>query len=514
MENSRTETFVPPSREEIRAAAEAQYLEMDEEELDAYHEAVAKLEASYQRLLELANEHATSSTGKEREWWVPSEDDNPHNSYVIRCGIQGSDAGALAAYTIGIKDNTAIAGLPLTCGGSVLADHISQQDATLVTRLLEEGASINGKLNMSDMGYDGTGLLNSHGPLLNPRDDDYMAGGSSGGSAAAVVEGLVDAAIGGDQGGSIRIPASWCGCVGLKPTYGLVPYTGIVGMEPSNDHAGPLALTVRDCARVLDVIAGPDGLDPRQHPGIEQAEYEQSLSNDASDISIGIVSEGFRYEAGDSRVDETVRSKLAEFAEYGATLAETSVPMHADGEAIFNGIEIEGMTALLRDQTVGRYLRGYYDTDRAAAYGPARKQRADEYPPTLKRVLLMGEYLQQEYHGQFYTMAQNLRRELTAAYDRAFEEFDILAFPTTPQTAHPHRSDLSLDELMEYTLNMTQNTAQFNVTGHPAISVPCGSVDGLPVGLMLVGEMFSDDTLLRTTYAFEQMVGHEWMEAV
>lgn len=514
MEDTRDETFIPPSREDIRAAAEAQYFEMNEDELDAYHEAVAELEASYKRLFELADQQDSPSTEIEREWWEPLEADNPHNSYVIRCDLQGADTGALAEYTIGIKDNTAIAGLPLTCGGSVLSNHISQQDATLVTRLLEAGASINGKLNMSDMGYDGTGLLNAHGPLLNPRDDDHMAGGSSGGSAAAVVEGQVDAAIGGDQGGSIRIPASWCGCVGLKPTYGLVPYTGIVGMEPSNDHAGPLALTARDCARVLDVIAGPDGLDPRQHPGIEPAAYEQSLSTNVSDISIGIVSEGFGHDAGDYDVDETVRTALAEFAEQGVELRETSVPMHEDGEAIFNGIEIEGMTALLRDQTVGRYLRGHYDTDRAAAYGPARKQRADDYPPTLKRVLLMGEYLQQEYHGQFYTMAQNLRRELTNAYDRAFEEFDILALPTTPQTAHPYRPDLSLDDLLEYTLNMTQNTAQFNVTGHPAISVPCGSVGNLPVGLMLVGEMFAEDTLLRTTYAFEQTVGHEWMETI
>jgi amidase len=284
-------------------------------------------------------------------------------------------------------------------------------------------------------------------------------------------------------------------------------------MEPSNDHAGPLALTVHDCAQVLEVIAGPDGLDPRQNPSINPESYTEGVGESVDEISIGVIEEGFGQAESDPRVDDAVAEALNSFRPEVSEVQWTSVPIHTRGEAIFNGVEIEGMTALLRDETVGRYLRGYYDTTRAVAFGNASDERADAYPPTLKRVLLLGEYLHSEYHGKFYTIAQNLRRELITAYDDLFTEFDILALPTTPQLPHTYRSDLSTREIISYTLDMTQNTVQFNLTGHPAISVPCGTVEDLPVGLMLVAPMFDDARLLRVASAFERAVSPEiWQQ--
>jgi len=323
-----------------------------------------------------------------------------------------------------------------------------------------------------------------------------------------VAAGDVDIAIGTDIGGSIRIPAAWCGCVGLKPTYGLVPYTRIAASDVPRDHAGPLAETVADCARVLDAVAGSDPDDPRQGRP-ELRDYTGAIGSESDDLSIGVVAEGFDRELSDTDVDAAVREALVAAETAIDTVCDVSVPWHLDGPAVWEGVGNEGKAALLRSEGVGRFLRGAYDVQYARALAAARRARGNDLTLAAKLQFVLGSYLTAEYFGEHYMRAHNLRRELTAAYDEALESVDLLAMPTTPMTAHEVREDLSERERLERSQDMGQNTAPFNLTGHPAISVPCGTVDGLPVGAMLVGGRFDDETLLAGAHTLERRLREE-----
>jgi amidase len=496
-----------PTPNELERYAAVHHVDLSDDEREDLAAAAAGLLDAYDRLAALSPSEPTAPVDPDRSGFVPDDDENPCNAFVRRCSVSGTadGDGLLGGYDVGLKDSVSLAGIGLTCGSAVLSEYVPSTDATVATRLLEAGATITGKLNMEDMAFSGSGELSAHGPVPNPRDPDHLAGGSSSGSGAAVVNGDVDVAIGTDQAGSIRIPAAWCGCVGHKPTYGLVPYTGIVGLGRSFDHAGPLARSVEDCARTLEAIAGADGLDPRQG-AVPTEPYAEDLETDPADLTIGVLEEGFDREESEPGVDETVTGALEELADAGAELHEVSVPMHRDGLAIWNGIAIEETAATIAGEGIGSFGNGYYDAELMAAFGRARRERADEFPPTVKLVIALGEYLAEEYYGRFYARARNLALDLTAAYDEALADVDVLAMPTTPQTAHERLENPSRLQVLERAVNMLENTAPFDATGHPALSVPAGSSDGLPVGLMLVGEAFDDRTVLRAGRAFERRV--------
>lgn len=494
-----------PTPAEIDAAAKRHHIDLSDEEREDFVAVIAETLAGYERLDELPDYRPEVTYTHRDPGYRPGPSEDPLNAFVTKCEVRGADDGPLAGYEVGLKDNVNVAGVEMTLGSKLFEGYVPSTDATIVTRLLDAGATVTGKLNMEDMAFSGSGELSATGPVLNPRDSEYVAGGSSSGSAAAVGSGAVDVAIGGDQGGSIRIPASWSGIVGHKPTHGLVPYTGIAGLGRSFDHAGPMCSTVEDCARVLDVIAGKDGLDPRQGT-VPTEDYVGALSDDPADVTVGVLEEGFGHETSEEAVDETVRDALGEFERAGAAVREVSVPMHPDGLAIWNAIAIEGTTATVEAEGVGHHGNGFYDTQMADAFGRARRAQADDYLTTLKLTLVLGQYLADEYRGHYYAKAQNLSRELAAEYDGALDEVDVLALPTTPQTAHEVDEGVSRVEAIERALSMLDNTAPFDVTGHPAMSVPAGSADGLPVGLMLVGGRFEDATVLSSAHAFEKSV--------
>lgn len=492
-----------PTVDELNDMAEKHYFQLSEGEIDAFSSIIEDTLGEYERLDELSepvqdSAYTTRETGNK-----PGNAEDPYNCIVTRCTVEGNEEGPLADYDVGIKDNIAVAGVEMTFGSKVMEGYVPARDATLVTWLLDAGANISAKTNMEDMAFGGAGDLSAFGPVLNPRDTGHLAGGSSGGSAAAVVAGDVDIAIGGDQGGSIRMPAAFTGCVGLKPTHSLVPYTGIGGLGYSIDHVGPITRTVEDCAKTLSVIAGYDPLDPRQCPGIEKGRYTNSLEDNMQDLTIGVVEEGFGIEP-ESGVDDVVRRGLELFEDQGAAVEDVSIPAHDDGVAIWNGVAIEETAAFIRSEGVGYFGQGLHDTQFANYFSQARRVQADDYPPTLKLTLLLGEYLAEKYRGHYYYKSQNLRRMLTRAYDDILSNVDVLAMPTVPHTARELRDDLSLEELIRRSLGSLPNCAPFNVTGHPAISVPCGRKGGLPVGLMFIGDMFDDETVLRASYAFEQ----------
>ena len=497
-----------PTPDEIREIAREHHMELSDAEVEDFMAAIEGTMPAYERLDELPDPRPRVEYTDRDPGYRPGRGEDPLNAFVTKCRVEGADDGPLAGVEVGLKDNVALAGIDMTLGSKLFDGYVPDTDATIVTRMLDAGATITAKLNMEDMAFSGSGELSATGPVLNPHSEDHIAGGSSSGSAAAVVGGDVDVAIGGDQGGSIRIPASWCGAVGHKPTHSLVPYTGIAGLGRSFDHAGPICTSVEDCARVLDVIAGKDPLDPRQGE-VPTEDYTAALGGTPSELSVGVLAEGFGHEESEDGVDDAVHDALAALEDAGAGVTEVSVPMHLDGPAIWTAVANEATAATVDAEGIGHYGKGFYDTGFADYFGKARRAHADDYLTTVKLTLVLGQYLADEYRGHYYAKGQNLSRELADRYDEALADVDVLAMPTTPQTAHEMREDLTRLEVIERALDMLPNTCPFDVTGHPAVSVPCGTSDGLPVGLMLVGERFDDATVLRAAEAFERNVDRE-----
>ena len=434
----------------------------------------------------------------------PEGAENRYNAWYVKTTVKGTQTGKLAGKTIVLKDNVCLAGVPMMNGASTLEGYVPDVDATIVTRMLDAGGTIVGKAHCEYFCFSGGSHTCAAGPVHNPRKPGYSAGGSSSGSAALVAAGEVDMAIGGDQGGSIRIPASYCGIYGMKPTHGLVPYTGIMPIELTLDHAGPMTATVADNALLLEVLAGADGLDPRQYAP-RTAPYTEALGRGVDGLRIGLVKEGFGHHNSEKDVDARVRSAAAVFGKLGAKVGEVSVPMHAMGPAIWSPIALEGATELMmKGNGFGTNWRGLYVTSLIDAHS-AWRHRADELSDTLKLSMLLGHYFVKHHRGHFYAKAQNLSRKLRDAYDAALADFDVLVMPTLPLKATPlPPADAPRELSIQRAFEMIANTAPFDATGHPAMSLPCGQSDGLPIGLMLVGKHWEESTIYRAAHAFEQ----------
>ena len=290
----------------------------------------------------------------------PQPEDNPYGAWAVKTRIEGARHGKLRGKRVAIKDNVCVAGVPMMNGASILEGYTPEIDATIVTRLLDEGAEILGKSVCEYYCASGGSHTSANGVVENPIVPAHNAGGSSSGSTALVMANIVDMATGGDQGGSIRIPASYCGAVGLKATHGLVPYTGIFAVELTVDHAGPITRTVADNALMLEVIAGPDGLDPRQS-GAPAQPYTQALAKGVAGLRIGIVSEGFGTAGAEAEVDARVREAGERLAHTGAHVREVSIPLHAAGTAIWTPIFLEGATDLMmRNNAYGTNMKGVF----------------------------------------------------------------------------------------------------------------------------------------------------------
>jgi amidase len=389
-------------------------------------------------------------------------------------------------------------------GASTLEGYTPDVDATIVTRILDAGGTIVGKAHCEYFCFSGGSHTSAAGPVHNPRKPGYSAGGSSSGSAALLAAGEVDMAIGGDQGGSIRIPAAYCGVYGMKPTHGLVPYTGIMPIEITLDHTGPMTRNVDDNALLLEVLAGEDGLDPRQY-NVKTEPYTQALDGGVKGLRIGVVKESFGLPNSEPDVDVKVKKAASTLRDLGATVSDISVPMHSVGLAIWNPIILEGATELMmRGNGMGTNWRGLYTTSLLNAHSQW-KHRADELSDTLKISMLVGHYFVKHYRGHFYAKAQNLSRRLRAAYDAALSQHDLLLMPTLPLKATPlPPADASRELYVQRAFEMAANTAPFDVTGHPAMSIPCGIGDGLPIAFMLVGKHYDESTIYRAAAAFEK----------
>jgi amidase len=399
----------------------------------------------------------------------------------------------------------------MTCGSRVMQDFVPTIDSTVTDRVLRAGGTISAITNMDNFAFSGGGDTSAYGSTLCPFDLTRTAGGSSGGSAASLYYDGIDMALGGDQGGSIRVPASWCGVIGLKPTHALVPYVGITGIDQTFDHCGPLARSVEDAALLLQVIAGKDPADPRQRTDVKTEDYVGLVAHAADRLDglrIGVVEEGLAQTAGVEAATASAAMEAVErMGRLGATIRRISIPEHLQsGGVAFAGF-VEGMTALVSGGGNGWHWTGRYWPELAAGLRDGLTKYGNDLPPQVKLTLLCGAFLRQQYFGEIYAKAQNLRPWLTAAYDRALADVDLLVMPTTPGRAHVDDKTLPLSQHVIRGWSVLANTAPFDMTGHPALSMPAAEADGLPVGLMLIGRHWADGRLLAIARTYERECG-------
>jgi aspartyl-tRNA(Asn)/glutamyl-tRNA(Gln) amidotransferase subunit A len=405
----------------------------------------------------------------------------------------------LAGIPVAVKDNMCREGLRTTCGSRILGNYLPPYTATAVARLSEAGAIIVGKTNMDEFAMGSSTENSSFGPVHNPWNEEYVPGGSSGGSAVAVAAGLVPIALGSDTGGSIRLPASFCGIVGLKPTYGRVSRYGLVAFASSLDQIGPLARNARDAARTLGVISGRDRFDSTS-ANVDVPDYLATLTDEVRGLRIGVPAECFG-EGLDTEVRDRVEAAIEKLRERGAVIVPVSLPHSRYVVAVYYIIATaEASSNLARYDGVRYGLRAEEARSLAEMY---RRTRDEGFGAEVKRRIMLGTFaLSSGYYDAYYEKAQRVRAMLVADFDAAFECCDVIATPTAPTP--PFRlGEKANDPLAMYLSDVY--TVTLNLTGLPGISVPCGmTANGLPIGLQLIGNHFDEMRLLNAAYACEQ----------
>lgn len=408
----------------------------------------------------------------------------------------------LAGIPIGIKDNICTKGIKTTCSSRMLEDFVSPYDATVIEKLLAEGLIDIGKLNMDEFAMGASTEYSYFKKTCNPWNLNTVPGGSSGGSAAAVAAELVPWALGSDTGGSIRQPASFCGVVGLKPTYGLVSRYGLVAFASSLDQIGPLTKDVTDAAILLNIIAGHDEKDTTSYD-MPKKDYTKALTGNVKGLKIGLPKEYFGEGINDEvkakleEAIETYKKMGAEVEEFSLDIAEYALATYyiiACAEASSNLGRFDGIRYGYRTENYTNLKELY------------RNSRSEGFGPEVKRRIILGTYvLSSGYYDAYYKKAQQVRTLVKKEFDKAFEKYDVLLTPTSPTVAF-QIGTRSNNPLEMYLADIC--TVSVNIAGLPGISIPCG-VDskGMPIGMQLIGNKFEEEKILNTAYAFEQEYG-------
>jgi amidase len=493
-----------PTIEQLQKIVQSLHMSMSEREIGEYLDVLEGTMQAYDRVEQLPD-YLPEVRYPRTPGTRPSPSENPLGAWYVKSEVKGAPYGPLAGKRVVLKDNMCLAGVPMMNGASTLEGYVPDVDATVVTRILDAGGTIVGKAHCEYFCLSGGSHTSAAGPVHNPYKIGYSAGGSSSGCAALVGAGEVEMAIGGDQGGSIRMPGSFSGCYGMKATHGLVPYTGVMPIEATIDHTGPITATVADNALLLEVIAGSDGLDPRQY-NVRVDKYTAALGRGVAGLRIGVLTEGFRHPSSEPDVDQKVREAAERLRGLGAIVEEVSIPMHLDGPAIWTPIALEGLQAqMMHGNGMGFNWEGLYTTSLLDAHANWRA-RANQLSRTLKISMLAGEYFIRQYRGHYYAKAQNLSRLLKKTYNDALSRHELLLMPTTPMKATPiPPQDAPLSLYCQRAFEMLPNTCPFDVSGHPAMNVPCGLSAGLPVGMQLVAAHYNESAIYRAAHAFEQL---------
>lgn len=422
------------------------------------------------------------------------EGNDEYNAFRYRFSLE-ADTGELADLDVAVKDNMAVSGVPMTCGSEAV-EYTPSVDATVVSRLRSRGANVLGTTEMDEFALYGTGETCAHGPIRNPAAEGRVPGGSSSGSGAAVGAGYVDVGLGSDTGGSIRIPASFCGVVGFKPTHRLVPRSGFADLSPTLDHVGPLANSVENACRVLDAISGPAIEDPSTHVTRQPTETTASLSASSGELTVGVVQE--TLDVATSGVRNEIENTLSALADEGWTVEPISIPPF--NEAVYSVLGISGPEFSRLVQANGQNLgtgTGYRNEWRAEL----EQLDWDDLGDNTRTNLIAGETLFTASQGEIYVRAQSFRECFIEEVLTALEGVDALVTPTTKITAPEFGELTGVEGLIE----TIQFTSPFNLTGQPALSVPAGSVDGRPVGLQIVADWHQDDVVARIGQKVERL---------
>jgi amidase len=514
--------YTVPDVDEVVAVAKALGIHLSPEEAVLYRKYLGEQLGAFDSFVQSRLEESKPPmvAAVRQPGYQPGPEEDPLNAWRWKCRIEGAASGVLAGKTVSYKDHIAVAGIPMSFGSFALEGFIPDFDATVVTRVLQEGGTVVGKNVMNGLsgGFGTGGAIGDYGRPLNPHNHDHVTGGSSSGSGAAVAAGEVDISFGGDQGGSIRIPAAFCGIVGHKPTFGLVSHFGIgFGSDQSIDYTGPMARTVEDAAAALQATAGYDPYDPRQTRDVPtRMDVLGRLADGLSGLRIGVLEEGF--DEAEIDVRDLVLAAVDVLARTGATISKVSIPEHHAIRTAQAALTGEGALAVFNTGFFGAFTRTYYPASIIAAINKMWASQADLLTPRSKLSLIAAKLSRRNYHGRLYAKAQNVRPTYIKAYDAALADVDVLVMPTCLMTAPKnHRPSTYLeaveDNLATSNSRGSRNTQPFNYTGHPALALPVGkSSAGLPVSMQLVGRFFDDAFLMRVAYVYEHSV--DWDKVI
>ena len=411
----------------------------------------------------------------------------------------GEIKGDLVGIPIGIKDNICTKGIKTTCSSRMLENFVSPYDATVIEKINNENMISLGKLNMDEFAMGGSTETSYFKKTKNPWNLSKVPGGSSGGSAAAVASNMVPWALGSDTGGSIRQPASFCGVVGLKPTYGLVSRYGLVAFASSLDQIGPITKDVRDSAILLNIIAGHDEKDTTS-VDMEKKDYVKALKNDVKGLKIAVPKEFFG-EGINAEVKDGLEKAIEKYKELGADVEEISLDIAKYSLATYYIIACaEASSNLGRFDGIRYTYRTSEFKDLKDIY---KKSRSEGFGAEVKRRIILGTYvLSSGYYDAYYKKAQQVRTLVKNEFDKAFEKYDVVLTPTAPTTAFGI-GEKSNNPLEMYLADIC--TVSVNIAGLPSISIPCGvDSNGMPIGMQLIGNKFCEETILNVAYTYEQ----------
>ena len=413
----------------------------------------------------------------------------------------GEIKGNLAGIPIGVKDNICTKGIKTTCSSKMLENFVAPYNATVVEKLNDENLINLGKLNMDEFAMGGSTEYSYFKKTKNPWNLNKVPGGSSGGSAAAVAANLVPWALGSDTGGSIRQPASFCGVVGLKPTYGLISRYGLVAFASSLDQIGPITKDVKDSAMLLNIIAGHDKKDTTSS-NKEKVDYVKALKNDVKGLKIGVPKEFFG-EGINEEVKASLEKSIEKYKELGAEVEEFSLDIAKYSLAAYYIIACAEASSNLGRFDGIRY--GYRAEDFTDLKDLYKKSRSEGFGSEVKRRIILGTYvLSSGYYDAYYKKAQQVRTLVLNEFNKGFEKYDVILTPTSPTVAFDIGSK-SNNPLEMYLADIC--TVSVNIAGLPAISIPCGvDSQGMPIGMQLIGNRFKEETILNAAYTFEQAI--------
>ena len=469
------------------------------------HELQEKLKKKELTITEIIKAYTDRINEKEKDVQafvtVLTEEANKQAEEIEEKIKNGEIKGELAGIPIGIKDNMCTKGIKTTCSSRMLENFVAPYDATVIEKINAENMIDLGKLNMDEFAMGGSTEYSYFKKTRNPWNLNKVPGGSSGGSAAAVAANMVPWALGSDTGGSIRQPSSFCGVVGLKPTYGLVSRYGLVAFASSLDQIGPITKDVYDSAMLLNLIAGHDGKDTTSSDR-EKIDYTKCLKNDVKGLRIGIPKEFFG-EGINEEVKQSLENAIKKYKELGAEIEEFSLDIAQYALATYYIVACAEASSNLGRFDGIRY--GYRTKEFKNLKELYRKSRSEGFGTEVKRRIILGTYvLSSGYYDAYYKKAQQVRTLVMNEFDKAFEKYDVILTPTSPTVAFDIGAK-SNNPLEMYLSDIC--TVSVNIAGLPGISIPCGvDKEGMPIGMQLIGNKFCEETILNAAYTFEQAI--------